>query len=102
MAQTQLPIYFLKFPEVSTGSLNGTQPLLSNLLAYTEALPANIKAINSSNGTQLSITNFAASTETMSNTQHTNFSNKGNISNKSRNSTITLGKNIYNHKPNYR
>ena len=80
MAQAQLPIYFLKFPEVSTGSLNGTQPSVSNLLADTEALPANIKAINSSYGTQLSITNFTASTETMSNTQHTNFlsvTNKG-------------------------
>ena len=91
MARAQFSIYFLKFPEVSTGSMNGAQPLVSNLLADTEVLPTNIKAIKLSNETQLSITNFPASTETMTNTQRTNFlsvTNKGYISNKSGNSTM--------------
>ena len=64
-------------------------------MVNTEALPPNTEAIKSSNGTQLSITNLLANTQTMSNTQHTNslsVTSNENISNKSGNSTTTLRK----------
>ena len=41
--------------EASTKSLNGAQPSISNLLANTEALPANTETTKSSNSAQLSI-----------------------------------------------
>ena len=102
MTQAHFPIYFLKPAEASTELLNGARPSVSNLLANTEALLQNIEATKSSIKAQLSITNFPANTETMSNTQHTNslsVTNKENISNKSEHST-TLRKylNTYNHK----
>ena len=55
-------------PEAPTEPLNGAQPSISYLLANTEALPRNTEATKSSNGTQLSIANLPAYTETMSNT----------------------------------
>ena len=60
MGQARFLIYFLKLPEASNESLNGAQPLISNLLANTEALPVNTKATKSSNGAQLSITKLAS------------------------------------------
>ena len=50
MGQAQFLIYFLKPPEASTKPLNEVQPSISNLLANTEALPANTKATKSLNG----------------------------------------------------